>query len=119
MSHAAHPDSECPVRLEFRLAGGRATFHDVARDDFLIGSVAGCDLRIPGTNLPPVVGLISRQAEGLKFRKLAPTVVVTLNGGAIQTTALKDGDRLEIGPAEISIHAAGLNGSSPTAAPTV
>ena len=36
----------------------------------------GCDLRLPGTNLPPVVCLIARQPDGVRLRKLAPTLPI-------------------------------------------
>src|SRR5262245_40860126 len=38
------------VRLELRHGAARPTWHDVAGEEFLVGSVPGCDLRIPGTN---------------------------------------------------------------------
>ena len=44
------------VRVEVRNGvSSRPAFYDVTGEEFLIGSVPGCDLRLPGTNLPPVV----------------------------------------------------------------
>ena len=35
---------------------------------FLIGSVPGCDLRLPGTNLAPVICLVARHQNGASLR---------------------------------------------------
>src|SRR6185437_12376361 len=49
------PPSLPGVRLEVRPARGRAALYEVGDGGFLVGSVPGCDLRLPGANLPPVV----------------------------------------------------------------
>src|SRR5581483_8868971 len=60
------------LRLEVLRGSGRPIEFDVT-DAFLIGSVPGCDLRLPGTGLPPVICLIAPSADGILLRKLAPT----------------------------------------------
>src|SRR4051794_23953156 len=76
------------VRLEVRPARGRSTVYEVGDGGFLVGSVPGCDLRLPGTNLPPVLCLIARHAGGASLRKLAPVQPITLNGRQVTNTYL-------------------------------
>lgn len=98
----ANPQS--PVRLELRLPGSRPSVHEVTAAEFLLGSVAGCDLVIPGDELPPVLGVVTRTPDGVRLRKLAPNLKLLLNGKAIHHAPLTDGDTIAIGPAEIKVH---------------
>jgi chromosome segregation ATPase len=93
-----------PVRLEVRLPGSRPSFHEVNAAEFLIGSVAGCDLIIPGSELPPVLGVICRTDDGIRLRRLAPNLKLTVNGKATQHAPLANGDIIGVGSAEIHIH---------------
>jgi chromosome segregation ATPase len=93
-----------PLRLEVRHGNARPLLYEVTDLTFLIGSVPGCDLRLPGTNLPPVVCLIVRHAGGLSLRKLAPTQQVHVNGQPISLAALNDGDRITLGAVEMLVH---------------
>src|SRR4051794_37300036 len=72
MAHDPTLDASPAVRLEVRHGGGRPATYDVAGGEFVIGSVAGCDLRLSGSNLPPVVCVITRNPDGPRVRKLAP-----------------------------------------------
>jgi chromosome segregation ATPase len=95
------------VRLELRHAGARPTLLDIPGEEFLIGSVPGCDLRLPGPNLPPLVCQIVRRADGVRVRKLAPTQPVLLNGQPVVTqAALAHGDCVQIGAVELHVHLA-------------
>ncbi len=89
------------VRLEVRSGGGRATVYEVGDGGFLIGSVPGCDLRLPGSNLPPVICAIGRAAVAASLRRLAPVLPILVNGKAVASAYLNDGDRVTIGPVEI------------------
>src|SRR4029077_15310003 len=60
------------VRIEARVGSSRPTIYEVGDGGFLVGSVPGCDLRLPGPNLAPVLCLIARQPTGAVLRKLAP-----------------------------------------------
>jgi chromosome segregation ATPase len=103
-SPADSGDSLPEVRLEVRPGTGKAATYTVTDASFLIGSVPGCDLRVPGANLPAVLCLISRRPEGATLRKLAPTQVVQVNGQAAANSTLTDGDRITVGSAEIVVH---------------
>src|SRR5688572_10601338 len=83
------------VRLEVR-QGGRSVPYLFDQVDFLIGAVAGCDLRVPGADLPAVLCLLARHPDGVRLRRLASTQVLLLNGQAVSRAELKGGDRLTI-----------------------
>jgi chromosome segregation ATPase len=95
------------VRLELRHGrapeGSRAASHEVTAAGFLIGSVPGCDLRLPGASLPPVFCLISRQPDGVALRKLAPVQPLLLNGQATASALLHDGDRITLGAVDLLV----------------
>ncbi len=94
------------VRLEVRTGANRPTLYEVGDAGFLIGSVPGCDLRLPGANLPPVLCLISLNAAGAGVRKLAPVQPMTVNGRAVASASLNSGDKLTLGPVEIIVRIA-------------
>jgi chromosome segregation ATPase len=95
------------VRLELRHGNARPTLHDVSGEEFLIGSVPGCDLRIPGANLPPIICQIVRRSDGVRLRKLAPTQPILLNGQPVVTqAALAHGDSVLIGAVELRVQLA-------------
>jgi hypothetical protein len=99
-SFASTSDGE--VRLEVRHGSGRPLLYTVGRDGFLIGSVPGCDLRLPGTDLPPVVCLVTRGPDGrVGVRKLTSVLPLQVNGQPVWTAALANGDRLQLGPVEL------------------
>src|SRR5690242_7759377 len=102
------------VRLEVRSGGGRATVYEIGDGGFLIGSVPGCDLRLPGSNLPPIICLLARNAAGASLRRLAPVLPILVNGKAVASAYLNNGDRVTIGPVEIGLTI--TPGKSPTTA---
>src|SRR5262249_28499009 len=79
-AQGASPEAMPGVRLEVRQGKGPATSYAVSEAGFVIGSVPGCDLRVPGKDLPAVLCLIARQPGRAILRKLAPTQAVLLNG---------------------------------------
>lgn len=84
------------VQLEYRPGNGQPVLYDVGDGGFLIGSVPGCDLRLPGIGLPPVLCLIGRSAATVSLRKLAPACPILVNGELVSTTQLADGDCLTV-----------------------
>src|SRR5207244_2682566 len=91
------------VRLQMHGGTGHGTVYDVSDLGFLIGSVPGCDLRLPGVNLPPVICLIGRHADGASLRKLVATYPVAVNGQPIANAALANGDRITLGAMELLV----------------
>jgi chromosome segregation ATPase len=110
----------------------RPAVYEVGDGGFLVGSVPGCDLRLPGNNLPPVLCLVSRQPSGASLRKLAPVQPITVNGRTVTSAYLSDGDRITLASAELIVRirlpetatrpgepGASATGSSPAAPPPV
>lgn len=95
--HLAQGVSMPTVIVEVQQGNARANSYPIGEAGFLIGSVPGCDLRIPGANLPPVIAIVSKQATGLMIRKMTPLSVIQKNGVAIGTSPLQSGDVIEIG----------------------
>jgi chromosome segregation ATPase len=92
------------VRIELRHGGARPVIHEVSGEEFLIGSVPGSDLRIPGANLPPILAQILRRIDGIRIRKLAPAQPILLNGQPVVSQAmLAHGDVIHIGTVELHI----------------
>src|SRR5262245_20686936 len=100
------------VHLEVRQGAGRNARYALDHVDFLIGAVPGCDLRVPGADLPPVLCLIARQPGGARLRKLAPTQVLLVNGKTAANINLADGDRITLGALDIFVHITGAAGSA-------
>lgn len=106
MAPTASLKSGATLRLEVRLGTARPTAYEVGDGGFLVGAVAGCDLRLPGPNLPPVACLIARHAGGASLRKLAAVLPITVNGRPAASTYLADGDVVKLGPAELLVRLA-------------
>src|SRR5437588_11865136 len=102
MAVAPH-SADGSVRLELRHGNGRPTVYTLAGAEFLIGSVPGCDLRLTGSNLPPIACVITRQADGVRIRKLAPTLPLLHNGQPFSAAELQSGDLLTLGPMSILV----------------
>jgi chromosome segregation ATPase len=101
-----------------RAGKGRPTVFEVGDGGFLIGSVPGCDLRLPGANLAPVLCLIARHASGASLRKLVPVHPIIVNGRAVSSVYLADGDRIALGSAEVVVSITAPAVPAAPAAPT-
>ncbi len=108
-----------PVRLDVRQGSGPATTYPVHDAGFLIGSVPGCDLRLPGKDLPAVLCLITPGPGGAQLRKLAPTQVLLLNGKTAANGTLGNGDRLTVGSVDLFVHIDKRHEALPAALPPV
>lgn len=95
------------VHLEVRQGNASPASYPLSDVGFLVGSVPGCDLRLPGTGLPPVLCLILRRPGGVTLRKLAPTQVVLINGKVASQAELRDGDRVTIGAVDLLVQVQG------------
>src|SRR5947209_20559930 len=101
-SSPGSPRAPSALRLEVVRGLGRPLELDPS-DGLLIGSVAGCDLRVPGTGLPPVICLLSVASDGLCVRKLAPAFTLRLNGERLTSDRLQPEDHLTIGGVELVV----------------
>ncbi len=101
---AAVPADGLPaVRLELRHGSAPPVVHDVASVSFLVGTVPGCDLRLPGAALPAVCCLLTRRPDGVELRKLAPIGALLVNAKPAGTQRLDDGDRITLGAVELLV----------------
>ena len=94
------------VQLEVRQGRTRSAAYTLNDVDFLIGSVPGCDLRVPPMEAPAVLCLFARHAGGVSLRKLAPTQSILVNGRSASHLDLADGDRVQLGTIDIRVHVA-------------
>lgn len=114
------PLSASPVvRLEARLGAGRPTDYEIGEGGFLIGTVPGCDLRLPGANLAPVLCLIDRHARGASLRKLAPMQPIFVNGSSVGNAKLDNGDRITIAGVDLLVSIAPASTAALPETPTV
>lgn len=67
-----------------------------------IGSAAGCDIRLAVDEVEPIHCAIANGAEGLTLRSWRPEGV-SVNGLAVQTRTIHDGDVLTVGPFEFEL----------------
>src|SRR5262245_41742955 len=105
LSQAARvAEAEPPeIHLEARQGAGAGTRYPLPPGGFLVGSVPGCDLRVPGKELPALLCLICRHGDGAFFRKLAPTQAILINGKSARNGPLQDGDRVTVGPVDLFV----------------
>jgi len=70
---------------------------------FLVGTVAGCELRLAGLDLPALLFQVNYvKPIGLLVRSITPLSGLTLNGNSFQESILKSNDKLNIGNYEFS-----------------
>jgi DNA repair exonuclease SbcCD ATPase subunit len=96
------------LRLEFRHGSARPVAYDVGAVSYLVGTVPGCDLRLPGAALPAVCCLLTRRPDGIELRKLAPIGSLLVNGQPAGIQRLNHGDRITIGAIELHVEIAEL-----------
>lgn len=95
-----------PVRVEVRHGAAPPVGLDVTGDEFIVGSVPGCDLRVPGANLPPQVCAIRRGPDGVRLKKLAQALPILLNGSPLPPAGqavLRHGDVISIGAVDLHV----------------
>jgi len=71
---------------------------------FLIGSSPRCDLRVGGTEIPPLYALIFVDGSDIWLESMAPAPPLRVNGRAETSVRIADGDRIGIGSIELVAH---------------
>lgn len=92
--------------VSVRIASGRTAEFSLNRGELLIGGAEGCDIRLPGSQIPSLVGQLIQDSSGVQLRRLVPTFPVLHNGSPLTGSApqlLKTGDRIAIGSADITL----------------
>jgi uncharacterized phage infection (PIP) family protein YhgE len=95
-----------PVRVEVRHGAAPPVGLDVTGDEFVVGSIPGCDLRIPGANLPSHICSIHRGPDGVRLKKLAQALPILLNGSPLSPAGqaiLRHGDVVSIGAVDLHV----------------
>jgi len=113
MTQPTPPSPTATVRLEVRVGGGAPVVYEVGDGGFLVGSVPGCDLRVPGVNLAPVLCLIARGPGGVTLRRLAPVQAIHVNGKSVAATTLGHGDRVALAGVEMTVAVTGVVAAVP------
>ncbi len=94
------------VRVEVRIGTEKPAQFEFAGHEFLVGGAIPCDVRLPGSDVPPLVCLFARTELGVRIRRLAPAFPILLNGNPLTTSDLVDvpsGSTVAVGPADIRI----------------
>ena len=109
---AAEPtlQSERAPRMILEICRGRTRFpqRPISGPRFFIGSGAGCDLRLGGSEFPAIHSLIQTRENGVWFETLAAAPTARINGELTNGEWLRDGDRIEIGPFQFLAHSVPL-----------
>jgi chromosome segregation ATPase len=92
------------VRMEIRHGSAPPASFEMIDSGFLIGTAPGCDIRLPSSDLPPVLCLITRTTGGVGIRKMVPTAPLLVNGKPVSMGILTHGDRIGIGGVELSVN---------------
>lgn len=100
--NSADPPSWPTVRLELRCADGPATSFEFCQESIVVGSVPGCDIRLPGGEFPPLVAVLAPVGQELCIRKLAHQATSSIVG-AVPKNTLKPGETIELGRFRLSL----------------
>ncbi len=99
-----NPTVACKATLAFS-STNKPTLNLPVQNIFLVGTVAGCNLRLAGTDLPSLIFQISNfKTHDLTVRSLSPISGLTLNGSTFREAILRTGDRLNIGKYEFVLN---------------
>jgi predicted component of type VI protein secretion system len=92
------------VVLEVRSADGLVRRVEVDGDDFLIGRGDFCDLRLAGVDQPLVHSELHLQGGSVWIEAAEETVLLAVNGRLCRRMSLREGDRVQVGDTEITVH---------------
>jgi chromosome segregation ATPase len=108
------PDAEAPssgVALEVRLGAGRPARYELEGTQFHFGSHPDCDVRVPGPSTPPVVCRLTRTDDAIYLQRIDPAFPVLWNDRFLPentATRLQHGDRIALGPLDLTVQLSGI-----------
>lgn len=105
--HPLPPVNAGGTGLDVRVGAGRPVRYAFAGPEFKVGGAAGCELRLTGANLPPLVCQITRTPDGLVLRRADPAFPILVNGTpapADTDIPVGHGDRVAVGSADVTVH---------------
>ena len=85
----------------------------VLTERFLIGAAEQCHLRLGGDTMPALHSILLCRNDEIHLEALAQSPALSVNGTAVTSAALSDGDTIEIGPFALLVH--NVEQSVPTA----
>jgi len=91
------------VSLQIVRGQAREKVRHVTTPAFLIGSAPDCDLVLGDPQFPHVYAYLIVHTGGVLVRHLGFAPELTVNGRAAARVALRDGDRLRLGPYEFIV----------------
>jgi hypothetical protein len=92
------------VELEIVRGQARNMLRPVQVPAFLIGSADDCDLVLGDPQFPDLHSYLRVEAQRVTLRYLGFQPALTLNGLAVTTAELTQGDRIRSGPYEFLVH---------------
>ncbi len=92
------------VQLEIIRGRARNRMRTVDSAAFLVGTTGDCDLVLGDLRFPSAHAYFLRSRQGVSIRYLGAGPELTVNGEPVQTTILRDGDRIRTGTYEFRIH---------------
>jgi len=95
------------VTLEIARGSAQRRVRRVRPPVFLIGSASDCDLVLAQGLFPAVHTYLYVTAAGVSVRHLGEGPELAVNGLAVETARLTDGDRLSLGGVEFVVHVQG------------
>lgn len=85
------------ARLKFRGPDGQTVEKDVLRYTTLIGSGANCNIQLLDSVIDEAHCIVTLESGRLHIRDLRSKSGTHVNGDAVQTATLRDGDQIQIG----------------------
>jgi hypothetical protein len=103
--------SEHPIVLEISRGQTRNPLRPVKNNRFMIGAAACCDLRLGGTEMPPLHSILLVGDSGLWIDAVAESPALLVNGRRQKSCEVNAGDEIEIGGIGLILHRTGVSES--------
>lgn len=103
-SDAPHLIDAPVVWIEIRRGRTQYPRRPIAADRFLIGAGSSCHLQLGGDNMPFLHSLIVRTEGDTTIEAFVPSPELRVNGAAVKSAMLGDGDTIAIGGIEFAVH---------------
>lgn len=87
--------------LEIQKGRTRFPYRPVRTGRFLIGNGAGCDLRLGGSEVPPLHSIVHHEDGRFRLESVAASPELRVNDQPVRSTILEEGDLVRIGPIEL------------------
>ncbi len=103
---------QAPV-LVLKVQRGRTAARErpVRQNRFLIGSDRGCHLRLGGDEMPLLHSIVLARPEGYHLDAVASSPPLRINGHAVESVDLADGDLIEIGTFQLQVSLSPVSGN--------